>query len=242
MGDLLDRWLNEGDITALTQLCTPRPSTAARLTIAPTHLTSSGSAVDGTTFNTASITPTANTPVYIGIAVRRTGSTPSDPTSVAGCNLTWAQEETQTYASSTVRRVIVWRGIGASPSAGALTITFPETETCCAWSVVECRSADTSGTAASGATLQSVPSTTTSGTTITSTLLSFESAKNVHLCFVALDTVGTATAGSGFANLGSNGPGENLSITSMWAVNDTTCDPTYATAIPGVISLEVKAG
>lgn len=213
-----------------------------RSTITPALLTAGGSTTDQASYSTASITPTANAAVYIGIVVRRSGSTPSEPTTVTGCGLTWVQAGSSTvFAASNVRRVVVFRAQGAAPSTGALTINFPETEAAVSWVVVECPDAETSGTSASGATLQVVNSTPGTGTTATSTLAALEDDSNVHLCFVALNTTAVASADTTFANLGSHGPGENVSIEAQWRSGDTTCDPTYATATPGIISIEVKS-
>lgn len=75
------------------------------------------------TFDTASITPTANAQVFVAIA--RANSAAPAPASgeitVSGCNLTWVEVAHITYASR--RALFVFRGTGASPTTDNVTIT-----------------------------------------------------------------------------------------------------------------------
>lgn len=116
-----------------------------------THLTG-GSDTTTEPSTTASITPSANTPVFcsVVIAVEGGGNTgDSDSMSVSGCNLTWTQVGRAHYqgSSNDRRSVYVFRGFGASPTTGSLTIDFTTglgaTWTEHMWSVDECANATT---------------------------------------------------------------------------------------------------
>lgn len=213
-----------------------------RRTIAVTNLATAASTTDGSSFATASITPTAGSIQYAGITHHQAGGQPT-PT-LSGCSLTWVQEETQVLG--TTRRLTVFRAFG-TPTAGAVTIDFAgATQTSCGWSIVECAGASPPGTAGAVATRQSVPATAASATSATSTLGRIEHAKNVHLCFVALSVNTAITPGTGFAELGAAGgvgvASTAIRIQSMWKVNTLVCNPSFASADVATISLEVRSG
>ena len=68
--------------------------------------------------------------------------------------------------------------MGASPSSGAITITFGANQSNCGWSLNEFDGIDTGGTNGSGAIVQAVPNTVASGTSLTITLSAFGNANN----------------------------------------------------------------
>lgn len=79
---------------------------------------------------TASITPTANAQVFAAVVVAQTTLTGiTDGTlDVIGCNLTWSQVTKVIYGADNGRRILfLWRGVGASPTTGSLTITYTPT-------------------------------------------------------------------------------------------------------------------
>lgn len=215
-------------------------STAARSDITVTLLTSNASTTDGTSVATASVSPVADRVVYAAV-ISHEATQPNQPTA-SGNGLTWVVEKTVLYNSS-VRRITVFRAQGSAPSAGAITFDFGgQTQTAFAWAVIQCAGANTSGTNGSGATLQSTSNTATSGTTITGTLAALENAKNVHLAFVGTNTNAAITHDANFAELSDNPISASaLCLETEWAANRTTCSPTYATAVAGIISVEVKA-
>ena len=136
-----------------------------------TNLTGSGASAN-TTFNTASVSPTANRLILVSIhAYISTGSAqPATPTVTGngmsgGYTLIRAQD---VDSSGTDRATLfVFRGMSASPSAGAVTIDFGAvTMTRCQWSIEESdANVDTSGTNGSGAIVQSVGGISGSGAT-----------------------------------------------------------------------------
>jgi hypothetical protein len=91
--------------------------------VASLTLLTSGSDTTTNPTVTASVSPTANAPVYaaIGIAIDA-GGTNTGTIVVTGAGLTWTQLGTVGFG--TRRQIFLWKGVGASPSPGALTITY----------------------------------------------------------------------------------------------------------------------
>lgn len=138
---------------------------------APTFSNLAGSGASAaTSFNTASVSPTANRLILVTIhAYISTGSTqPATPT-VTGNGITYASVvEAATDNSGTDQgRIFVFRGMAASPSAGAITISFGAvTMTRCQWSVDQSdANVETGGTNGSSAIVQSTGASSASGAT-----------------------------------------------------------------------------
>jgi hypothetical protein len=212
-------------------------------TITVTELTHDTSTTDATSWTTASVSPAASTPVYVCVWNNR--ATPTLPT-VTGAGITWVQEETLVF--DTTRRVTVFRGLNASPSAGALTIDFGGlSQTACAWSVVQCAGADTSGSDAAGATLQSeaLGYNTADVSTVGPTLAALGHANNVHLAWGCAAAAAGTTMDADFSGL-SAGPvvtTPTVAPCSGYATGQTNCTITHASvAGRAVVSIEVKAG
>ena len=119
--------------------------------------------------STASISPTANVPVIFSIGVSLPGGQvilSEDGISASGCNLTWTLLGRQDFA--TRRSCFVFKGIGASPSSGSVSINFTpnsiNTLEQFKWSIDELTGADSTtpfGTvyAAAGAAAEASPVT-----------------------------------------------------------------------------------
>src|SRR5205085_3732552 len=159
--------------------------------------------VGGSSFNTASITPTANRLILATVTSRHASADPNHPT-LSGCGLTWVEVASDNYDNTgSQKRVTVFRAMGASPSTGAVTIDFAgQCQSDCVWTIDQLSGMDTSGTNGSGAGVQSATNQdrTGSGTSLTTTLAAFGSANNATYgaCAVGKGT-GTSTAGSGFS-------------------------------------------
>jgi hypothetical protein len=220
------------------------------MAVASAALTSGSSEVDGTSFATASVTPTADRLVLLAVAHQRDGSAdPSALSSVTGNGLTWVQVATVLYdtAGASHGRLSLWRTLGASPSAGAITMNAPETQIGAVWSVVEFSGADTTGTNGSGAIVQSVTNLGSAVTSLTVTLAAFGSVDNAtYGTFGANSALSTWTVGSGFTQLhvvanAAEGP----SLLSEFRVdNDTSVDATRpggASGDVGGIAVEIQA-
>jgi hypothetical protein len=134
-----------------------------------TKLTGNGGS-SATSFNTASVTPGALELVVIDVhAYISTGSVAPPQPTVTGNGITYALDLAQdTDNAGTDRgKLFRFRGMSASPSTGAITISFGATTmTRCVWSVADIAGVDTSGTNGSGAFAQvSTGFTTASGAT-----------------------------------------------------------------------------
>jgi len=198
-------------------------SSAFSITTAITgnQLATACNATAGTTFTTASISPGADRLVLAWVAGR--GTTLGSPT-LSGNGLTWVEVTTLTFANN--GRMSLFRAMGASPTAGSVTITFPTSANRACWSIVEYAGVDTSGTNGSGAVVQSATGTA-AASPITVTLGAFASANNVATGgFVRISTAASAfTAGGGFTIYGQDSSANALGIaTEGLAANDTTVD------------------
>lgn len=149
------------------------------MAITVTALTGAGSATNGTEFVTDSIAPTGNRLVIFDVFAQVSGL-PVEPT-LGGNGITWVSVATKTEGTVNMR-ITRFRGMVASPSAGAVTITHSASVDRCIWSCYELAGVDTSGTNGSGAMVQTVTGNAIDATA-TVTLASFGSALNaVILC------------------------------------------------------------
>lgn len=207
--------------------------------VACTALTS-GTAGTGTSATTASVSPTANAAIYVAVQTALPAG-PAALTSVVGNGITYTQEETVTFHTTNTRRLSVWRGMAASPSAGTIVITPNISQTSFIWSVIECTGVDTSGTNASGATVQSTTNTASASTSIDGTLAALAAATSVHLAFNGVSINGAQSPDADFAELTDNATGTGVGgMESQWATNQVVATPTFSSANAGIISLEVR--
>ena len=218
-----------------------QPFTEPPVAITENPLTSSSSATNGTVFTSASITPGANRLVLLSVE----GDTVSGggfTLTVMGNGLTWVLVA-KSAVHNTFNETHVYRAMGASPSAGAITMTSDVTLDTLAWSVAEFDGVDTSGTNGSGAVVQSNTNASDSASSLTVTLGAFGSADNAtYGAFGAGTTPATWTAGTGFTEIHDVGQ-EFASISSEWRVdNDTSVDATASgTTGLGGVAIEIKA-
>lgn len=222
------------------------------MAIACTNLTQGTKTTDATSAATASITPTANALVIATVISRRGDSgEPTEPTA-SGNGLTWVSlGSAYTDTGGASRKKVTWfRAMGSSPSAGAVTFSFSETQTSFTWAIDEFTGVDTSGTNGSGAIVQSVinnqDSSTGAATSNTATLAAFGSANNATYGSFAGDQSLTPVAvGSGFtqiADIEETVEGTTLVYTEFKTTNDTTVDVTYSSGNSNaIIGIEVKA-
>jgi hypothetical protein len=118
------------------------PEADERQTISVSLLTSIGDSTDAFSYATPAITPTANRLVVIAINTSGpTGTNPSPPITVAGAGITFSQVRQFDWdVVSVPQNLSLWIGSTASPTTGAITITFNGGETthfACAASVCE---------------------------------------------------------------------------------------------------------
>lgn len=101
-----------------------------------------GQGAAGTSIATASITPAANQLLLLHVVTATSGGG-ATPSSITGNGLTWTLVDD--VALGNVRST-VYSAIGASPSAGAITINYSVAQTNALWQVVQLNNAATSGT------------------------------------------------------------------------------------------------
>jgi hypothetical protein len=170
-------------------------------------LTEGSSTTDAASYATASISPTANRLVLLAVFSGDTvAAAAAAPSSVTGNGLTWVQVATQNNSDSNTNiTTTVFRAMGASPSAGAVTINFGATQENCAWSVAEFAGVPTTGTHGSGAVVQAKTATHNNGSAWSVTLDVAPGAANA-LYGAAQQNSNTVviTPGAGFTQLGTS--------------------------------------
>jgi hypothetical protein len=210
-------------------------------------LTHSASLSNATSYNTASITPTANRLVLVAVAHHTTTVTPPTTPTLSGNGLTWVQVATITYNTLATPhcRVTVFRAMGASPTSGTVTISFgSDGQNNCAWSIDEFDGVDTSGTNGSGAVVQS-NTNNASSTSVSITLSAFGSTNNATYGAFGCGSNGiTWSVGSGFSALDSHPSGvEDENLLTEWRTDNSTTVNASATGTSSIggVGLEIKA-
>lgn len=226
----------------------PRAASAgpARATITPTHLETTGSTTDGTSFVTGSVAIGTSELGIVGVISCIGGATGTTPTTVAGTGLSFTQFGTAfDFTVSPARRISLWRAMPGSAFSNTITLTFGATQTSVLWSVFKFAGVDTSGSNGSGAIVQVTTGASGVGTAIAANVLSaFEHSKN--LC-VAINgssqTAPTITEGDGFTLIGTNTIGTTPArIHSQHRLNTTAATATLSSSIDwGSVAFEVKS-
>lgn len=213
-----------------------------RVDIVTAVLDSGADTTNTTSFATASISPVANALVILSVWSEQGSGQAVEPTA-SGAGMTWVAIHT---VNSGPRRLIRFRAMSASPGSGALTVDYGATEQASyCWGVEQYEGVDTSGTDGSGAIVQAPAITTgTTVTTLSATLNAFENAKNVHSAAVGATINDVITHDPDFTELYDvttiSAP---LTQDAMVAVNELSCDPTFASAGVAMMSnIEIKAG
>lgn len=179
------------------------------------HLTSGGAQnPSGTSFNTASISPTANRLVVACVHSHQSGD-PAIPT-LAGAGLTWVQAGTVGGNADANHRITLFRAVATNPSAGALTFTFGASQDEVLWSVVEFTELDT--------VVQTVATASGGvGTGASVTLGAFSSLANATFGFLLRQGVADITPGTGFSEVNEY-QNFNTTQTQFRVDNDTSVD------------------
>lgn len=191
--------------------------------VTATHLTTGADNTAGTSATTASISPSPNKLILIGVGNNEGGGSCQQPT-VSGCNLTWVAVATKA-SSDGKQRMTLLRAMGSSPTTGALTLATGNSSDTFNWSVVEFGNVRTSGANGADAVVQSATNGTdsVSHASLTVTLGAFSSTKNATFGVIRINNAHAVTPGSGFTELAENT--SNHTIQSEWkATNDTSVD------------------
>jgi hypothetical protein len=188
-------------------------------------------------FVTESIAPTANALVLA--AVHNTKASAATPATITGCGITWVKEDEQAF-NSTGDIISVWRGLVASPTAGAVTITFAATQTACRWSIVEFQGVLTTGANGADAVRQSEVATG-SDNTPAETLAAFGDAANATYAAVGTNATTGITPGTGFTELHEE-INSGCLFTQWRSDNDTSVNCTATQAVAwGIVAIEIVA-
>lgn len=218
------------------------------MAIVTTELTSGGTDTPAENNLTASVSPAANALELLEVRSASGGGTPASAPTISGNGLTWVQEETQLYddGATESHRITVYRAMGASPSTGQITITFPVGEVAAlanlSWKLLEKTGVDTSGTNGSGAVLQSVPAEGV-GTSASVTLAAFGDAVN-NEAHIAVGTFGgTSLTPEGGYTGSSTQTQEGALHRAAWKLGeDLSPSMTIGASTDwGAIALEIKA-
>lgn len=212
------------------------------MAITVNHLTAGGSTTNTNSYATASITPGANRLV---LAVVSTKSPDAPTVTLTGNGLTWV-EVASISTGGTVAQVQVFRAMGASPSAGAITISDSVSVNGCAWHIVEFDGVDTGGTNGSAAVVQSKTGNGNAGSGSVTLDNAFGSADNATYGGVHHAANEGITAGSGFSVVGATFGGHtnpaNSAAAEWQAGNDSTIDASWSTSSQwAIIGAEIKA-
>lgn len=180
----------------------------------------------GSSATSASISPTGNYLIIACVLSRRGDSVQPEPPTLTGNGLTWVEIATIDYdvGGTSRKTATLLRAMGASPSAGAVTIDFSgQNQTDIVWTIDQFSGIDTGGTNGSSAIVQSAASSGAStGSSYTVTLGAFSSADNGTYGGMFADRGDFTTQGSGFTKL-ANQLETNISLLSEWrADNDTS--------------------
>lgn len=197
----------------------------------------------GSQLISSSITPAANQLVFVTINARNGSSNadPGDPTSVTGNGITY--EKVASLLLGTRIRLCLYRGMSASPSAGAVTATFTPA-TMGGGMVIDQSSADvdTSGSNGAGAIVQAVTGSG-SGTSGSVALAAFGAALNAAFGAFAHRAAEGTTPGAGFTELGDIVATVANTLATEYAEGDFDPSASWATSTEWAgIAVEVKAG
>ena len=212
------------------------------MAVSATNLVTSGNNADQNSYTTASITPPANQLILAWIENSDATGTGVDTVSLSGNGLTWVNIGTVVRG---IRRLTLFRAMGASPTAGAVTISAGADTNGCAWSIVAFDGVETSGTNGSDAVVQALTNNGGAATSGSVTLAAFASVNNATAGgFIHVANEGS-TPGTGFTEIGDtqlSTPVVGLA-TEYRADNDTSVDMSWTTSSAWAgIAVEIKAG
>ena len=221
------------------------------MAVTHTLLTEGNDLSNGTSYATASISPSTDKLLIVDVAADPAAANDNVQPTLSGCGVTWVAVASLVGVGGdggTWARQTMFRSMG-TPTTGVLTISFSATQEAVRWSVCEKGNVDTGGTNGSAAVVQSATGTSTS-TTCTVTLSAFGNANNAtHGAFhrEGEATGVTQAPGTGFTEeteLESDLTGGYYGYlhTIYRNDNDTTVDSTASDALDGTsgIAIEIK--
>jgi len=216
------------------------------MAITKTSLTTGVTGGPTTTFNTPSVTPDANSLITIAIASHDQGSgDPGTPT-VTGNGITYAQVLGGVFFNGGYCTHI-FRGMAASPSAGAITIAFGTNQDFLLWSIMDFLGIDTSGTNGAGAIGLNGAAGAFPGSSVSEDLSGLGSltsgSATYGLLYAHNDFAGTFTPGSGYTLVDAQNDGVSTNMGTEWRPDgQALIGFSYSSSQTlGVLGLEIKA-
>jgi hypothetical protein len=216
------------------------------MAVTATHLSTDGLNSAASSYNTASVSLSANKLVLVCVGSNcGTGTTPNEPT-LSGASRTWTKVSTQLDSDIATRRLTIFRSLSSSSNSGTLTIDFnSQNQNRCEWSVSEFGGIILSGANGANAITNITNNTSNenAATYFSTTMAAFSNTKNATFGCIRTNGAVTFTAGDGFTILGQKNNTAG-SICSEWKnTNDTTVD--WTTSVSGLrvimICLELKS-
>ena len=214
------------------------------MAVTSTILTSGDDTVtNGTVITTASISPVGNKPLLLTLMVNASAVINTSPT-VTGNGLTWTQV-TQTSAGARIG--VMYRAIGPSPSAGALTFTSGDGQALIGayWEVVQFSGAVITGTNASDAFINALDSRPATATSASVSFPATITAGNATYGLVGIGAAESPAAGTGWTQTSAfNHTSPNTGAVFMFAGGgQQNVSATWVTAVSStVLGVEIVAG
>lgn len=217
------------------------------ITLAST-LEGSNDTPGSSSFNTSSLTPTANRLYLLVIAHGLTGGAATVPTASGGGLGTWTLVDSKQRGGTANQRITVLRAMSASPGAAAVVaVSFGGVaQDNYAWRIIGFDGCSTSGTNGSAAVVSTqVSDAEDSGTTHEVTLPFAVTPGNATFGCIVMNTTGAPTPGSGFVQLGTtidlSGPNNTSAV--EWDADGNNPITFGATGTPqsSLIGLELQA-
>jgi hypothetical protein len=186
---------------------------------------------------TASITPAANNLVLVSVASALSGTIQPNQPTLSGNSLTYVAVGSSYYGTTGGGRryFTLFRALGASPTAGAITIDFAaQNQVQIMWSVDQASGIDTTGVNGANAIVQSAGTINAASTTDSVTLAAFSNVNNSTFGGFAANGNHISSFGTGYTSLANAGTDtDSLNVATEWRVDNQTVVPvTWAGAVP----------
>jgi PKD repeat protein len=194
-----------------------------------TLLAEDSSSTNGTSVQTASISPSSATDVYAIVAVRASVTT-TQPT-LTGCGLTWAAVDSVSFLGSGVARLTVFRARGTA-TPGQLTFTFGQTIDSFIWSVFEV-------SVVNGDVQTKNVQNAGSFTSETVALDSAPDAGNPVIVATMISTFGAIGHDADFSEISDRSEaGNDQTLEVQWAFGEQSCTATFSASVVRMIAVE----
>ncbi|HKA58466.1 MAG TPA: Ig-like domain-containing protein, partial [Gemmatimonadales bacterium] len=216
--------------------------------LAPTVLTAGNDLSNLKTYTTASISPSPNTLVLVGVmGIRTFGASPS-PIVTGGGMSTWTEVASVVFDSIPFvqRRMTVYRAMSAAPGSGPLTITFNGNQSNAQWIVTQWTGVETSGVNGAGAIGQTGSALGDVVKGLSVSLQPFANSGNVAFGLFGarsgIHGLPLINPGAGFTELNEQVSQESTpsDLQAEWATNLNTVNATWVDLFAGALAIEIN--